>query len=150
MIRQFQPEDAEACSNIIRTCIGVDAGLSETVREKLLRSETPKAMLDRARMYYVAVHQSEAGLAAVGALDLNEIRLLYVSPEHQGRGIGGNLLAHLESMVPPAIFSDIFVYSSPGAVGFYEGRGFRNRGRHPFIVEGEELPTVFMTKRTEK
>jgi N-acetylglutamate synthase-like GNAT family acetyltransferase len=148
MIRQFQADDADACSNIIRTCIRADPGLSETLREKMEKSETRDAMIERARMYYVAVYESDGGIAGVGALDMNEIRILYVSPEHQRRGIGRNLLVHLESMVPPAVFSDIFVYSSPPSAGFYETLGFRNRGQHLFVVEGEQLATVFMTKRT--
>ncbi len=148
MIRQFQPDDADACSTIVRACIREDAGLSETLREKMLRSETPEAMIERARMYYVAVWQSDAGVAGVGALEMNEVRLLYVSPEFQHRGIGRGLLAHLESMVPAAVFSDIFVYSSPAAAGFYKAVGFRPRGQYSITVEDEQMATVFMTKHT--
>ena len=150
MIRQFRPEDAEACSNLIQACIRIEAGLSESLRARLLEAETPQAMLDRARMYYVAVFESDAGVTGVGAVDMNEIRLLYVSPECQHQGIGRGLLAHLESMVPATVFSNIFVYSIPAAAGFYEAVGFRPRGQHPFVVEDEHLATVFMTKRTRQ
>jgi len=77
---------------------------------------------------------------------MNEIRLLYVDPLHQRRGIGRSLLAHLESMIPSALFPDVFLYSSHVAVGFYQAHGFQTRGPHAFLIEGEELTTVFMTK----
>ena len=149
MIRQFRPDDAGACSNVIRACIRVEAGLSEALRERMLTVETPEAMRARARMYYVAVFESDAGVAGVGAVEMNEIRLLYVAPEHQGKGIGLSLLAHLESMVPAGLFSDTFVYSSLAAEGFYQAQGYQARGPHPIIIGGERLSTVFMTKRTE-
>jgi N-acetylglutamate synthase-like GNAT family acetyltransferase len=146
MIRQFRPEDAEACSNLIQACIRIEAGLSESLRARLLEAETPQAMLDRARMYYVAVFESDAGVTGVGAVDMNEIRLLYVAPQHQHHGMGRSLLAHLESMIPSALFPDVFLYSSPVAISFYQAHGFLPRGLHPFMIEGEELTTVFMTK----
>ena len=146
MIRQFQPGDAEACSDVIQGCIRIESGLSESMRAKLLKRETPQAMLERAWLYYVAVFESEAGVAGVGAVDMNEIRLLYVAPQQQRRGIGGSLLAHLEFMVPSALFPDVFLYSSPVAVAFYQAHGFEARGPHAFQIEGEELRTVFMTK----
>ena len=148
MIRQFRPDDMEACSDLIRACILIEKGLSETLRQKLLKAETPEAMLERARLYYVAVFESDAEVAGVGAVEMNEIRLLYVAPEHQRKGIGRSLLAHLESMVPSVLFSDVFVYSSPAAASFYGAHRFQPQGQHLFIIEEEELTTIFMTKRT--
>ena len=149
MIRQLGPGDAEACSNVIRACIRIEAGLSQALRERMLKAETPEAMLERARMYYVAVYEADAGVVGVGAVEMNEIRLLYVAPEHQRKGIGRCLLVHLESMVPAALFSDTFVYSSLVAESFYRAQGYRARGPHPIMIGGELLTTVFMTKRTE-
>ncbi len=105
-------------------------------------------MAERAGLYYVAVFDSGNSVLGVGGLDMNEIRLLYVLPEHQGRGVGRALLAHLESMVPPTLFSDIFVYSTFAAVDFYRARGFVACGEHVFDLGGEGLATVFMTKAT--
>jgi GNAT superfamily N-acetyltransferase len=84
----------------------------------------------------------------VGGLDLNELRLLYVRPSHQGKGIGSALLSHLESMVPAALFADIFVYSTLASVDFYRARGFSIRGEYAFEVGPDQLTTVFMTKPT--
>ncbi len=146
MIRQFRPEDASACSDLIRACIVRDPQASDALKEKLTRSESAETMLQRASLFYVAVFDSPEGLLGVGGLDMNEIRLLYVSPEHQGKGVGGKLLGHLESMVPPTLFSDIFVYSSLAAVDFYRVHGFAGDGEYCFDVDGEPLTALFMTK----
>ena len=146
MIRQFQAEDAQYCSELIQACIDRDPQVSAALREKLVRAESPQTMISRARLFYLAVHDSKEGILGVGGLDLNEVRLLYVSPDHQGKGIGSALLAHLESMVPPSLFADVFVYSTFAAVNFYRSHGFAPDGEFAFDFEGEQLITVFMTK----
>ncbi len=112
----------------------------------MLRAESPDAMIRRASLFYLAVHDSAESIQGVAGLDMNEVRLLYVSPDHQGRGIGSALLAHLESMVPPSLFADVFVYSTFAAVDFYRAHGFAACGEFAFDFDGEQLTTVFMTK----
>ncbi len=146
MIRQFRTEDAPGCVRVIQACVERDPQISAALRQKLLRSESPEKMLRRASLFYVAVFDSDEGAWGVAGLDLNEIRLLYVVPEHQGEGIGGALLSHLESMIPPAVFTDIFVYSTFAAVDFYRARGYTSGGEFTFDIDGESLTAVFMTK----
>lgn len=146
MIRQFRADDAPACCSLIRECIGRDPQLSATLREKLCRSESTEAMIERAHLFYVAVYDLSGPIVAVGGLELNEIRLLYVSPGHQGKGFGKVLLEHLESMVPAMLFADIFVYSTFSAVDFYRTHGFAAGGEFAIDIGGEQLMTVFMTK----
>ncbi len=145
-IRQFQPGDAVACSEILRTCIAMDQHMPAVSKQELLRAETPELMCERASLFYLAVHLSGDIVAAVGGVELNEIRLLYVTPSRWRQGIGGALLAHLESWIPPALFGDIFVYAAPGAVEFYRSHGYHPGGEHVFVVGNESVPTVFMTK----
>jgi GNAT superfamily N-acetyltransferase len=104
-------------------------------------------MLKRAGLFYVAVYESVGGVLGCGGLDLNELRLLHVAPGQQGRGIGTALLAHLEGMVPPVLFADIFVYASLSAKGFYRSRGYHEGGEYSFACDGESIRTIFMTKR---
>ncbi len=146
MIRPFQPDDAQACTAIIRACILEDPGLSPPLREKLLELETPAAILERAQLYYLAVHESDGSVSGLGGLDLNEIRILFVSPGHRHGGIGRALVAHFETMVPPALFKDIFVYSTPGSAGFYRALGFQEQGPAVFFICGIPMETVFMNR----
>jgi hypothetical protein len=144
MIRQFQPQDALSCCRLIHACLKSDSSLTPTLRQKIFCMETPQSMLERARLFYVAVYELESRILGVAGLDINEIRLLCVLPERQRGGIGRALLDHIKSMAPGILFADIFVYSSIQAVGFYKSCGFAERGPFAFEIDGEALPTVFM------
>ncbi len=146
-VRQFRPEDADACCGLVCACLRIDPLIPPAAVEALIRAESPEAMRERAKIFYLAVCVAGDRIAGVGGVDMNEIRLLYVGPEFRGRGRGSALLAHLESMVPPALFADAFVYSTPGAVGFYREHGYRPGGEHLIDVGGVSMPTIFMTKR---
>jgi ribosomal protein S18 acetylase RimI-like enzyme len=145
MIRQFQPQDAEACCRLIRACLENDRSLSPLLRGKLLNDETPQSISERAGLFYVAVYEEENTICGLAGLDLNEIRILCVSPEHRRAGIGRALLDHLVAMAPGYLFADVFVYSSIRAVGFYKACGFSDKGPCAFDIGGEVLSTVFMT-----
>jgi len=148
-IRQFQAEDAEACSRIIRACVSLDATIPLHAKEELLRNETADAMRRRAGLFLMAVCVADDRIAGVGGVDLNEIRMLYVDPACWHRGIGTALLSYLESFVPGVIFGDIFVSSSPGAADFYRSHGYQPGGEHVFAISDLlHIPTIFMTKRT--
>lgn len=146
-IRQFQPRDAAVCDLIVRACLELDPMMPPALKEELLRAESPRVMCDRANSFYMAVCLVQDTIAALGGVELNEIRLLFVAPEHQRQGIGGRLLNHLESWVPPDLFGDIFVYSAPGSAGFYLSQGYQPGGEHLFVAGRFSMPTIFMTKK---
>jgi N-acetylglutamate synthase-like GNAT family acetyltransferase len=147
MIRQFRSEDAPACCSLIRACLESDLSLSLTLRRKMVTAETPQSMNERARLFYVAVYEEQNRIAGIAGLDLNEIRLLCVLPDCQRAGIGRALLEHLKSMAPSPLFTDIFVYSSIQAAGFYKVCGFSEKGAFTFDFCGEPLPTIFMSRQ---
>lgn len=146
MIRQFLPEDAAACFELIRACVQQDLQIPLATREALLRSESPTSICERAALFYLAVYEDDRQILGMGALEMNEVRLLYVSPEHQRRGIGQALLEHLESMVPSDLFPNIFLYSTLTAEDFYRNRGYQSKGEHIFDLHGQPLQTIFMVK----
>jgi GNAT superfamily N-acetyltransferase len=147
LIRQFQPEDADSCCKLVCACLRTDPLMPPAAVERLLLAESPAAMRERANLFYLAVCIVEDRIAGVAGIDMNEIRLLYVDPIFHGRGVGGALLAYVESMVPPALFSDVFVYSAPGAVDFYRAHGYEPGGEHGIDVGGAVMATIFMTRR---
>ena len=106
--------------------------------------ETPQSMVERSRLYYVAVYEEEDRITGIAGLDMNEVRLLCVLPESQRSGIGRALFEHIRAMVPGSLFKEMFVYSSIQAAGFYRTCGFVEKGPFVFDVDGEALPTVFM------
>ncbi len=148
MIRQFRPEDASSCCRLVHTCLDEDSSLAPSLKQKVRANETPQSMIERSRLFYVAVYEKNDFIEGVAGLDLNEIRLLFVSPDCRRRGIGRMLLEHAKSLVPGSLFPDIFVYSSPQATAFYKACGFLERGPCDFLIEEERLHTVFMTLLT--
>ena len=144
MIRQFRPADAEPCSRLIHFCLADDSSIPSALRERFIGLETPQAMEERARLFYVAVYEADDQILGVAGLDMNEIRLLCVSPEHQRQGIGRSLFQHLLGMVPGILFPDIFVYSSMQGKEFYSACGFAEKGAVRFDIDGEKLDTIFM------
>jgi len=144
MIRQFQPEDASSCCALIDACLEQDTSYSPSLLRKMRTIETPQSLQEHAKLFYIAVYELEDRILGVAGLDLNEIRLLYVSPEYQRKGIGRMLLEHIRSMVPSILFAEVFVYSTEQAVSFYKACGFVDKGPFAFGLEGEALRTVFM------
>jgi ribosomal protein S18 acetylase RimI-like enzyme len=102
-------------------------------------------MEERARLFYIAVYESESRVLGIAGLDFNEIRLLYVLPEYRRSGIGRSLLRHVAAMAPKDFFKDLFVYSSIAGVAFYKSQGFVEKGLVPFNIGGEIMDTIFMT-----
>ena len=146
IIRQFIPEDAAAASAIVCSCLRLDPMVPEPARNELILTESPAAMIERSRLFYMAVCVQAGRVAGVAGVDMNEIRLLFVDPGCQRLGMGSRLLQHLEAWVPPALFGDIFVYAALGAVGFYRAHGYRSEGEHSFVIAGHTVPTIFMKK----
>jgi N-acetylglutamate synthase-like GNAT family acetyltransferase len=145
MIRQFEVQDAQSCCDLMHKCIREDFSISDSLREKLLEVETPQSMVERSRLFYVAVYESESRIVGIAGLDLNEIRLLCVSPECRRSGLGRDLLKHITALAPKSFFKDLFVYSSISAVDFYKSRGFVEKGPVSFNLGGEIMRTVFMS-----
>jgi GNAT superfamily N-acetyltransferase len=150
MIRPFRREDAPSCCSLVQACLRLDTSLPPALREKMLAAETPQAMEERSRLFYLTVYESEEQVLGIAGIDMNEIRLLYAAPSHQRSGIGRALLEHLIDMVPGHLFLDVFVYAALPSVPFYTSQGFVEKGPVAFSLGGESLATVFMTRRISK
>jgi len=145
-IRQFQPSDAVACFELISACIEQDLNTSESLRADLFQLETPDSIRERAGLYYLAVWELGNEITGVGGVEINEIRLLFVAPEHQSSGHGTELLKHLEGMVPPALCTEILVHSTLSAEPFYRRHGYKPVGRNSFRLAHSVLETILMSK----
>lgn len=146
MIRNFTPADAVACSELVLACIEADRTIPPSLKDNLMRSESHESMLERSRLFYMAVYESGNRISGIAGLDMNEIRILCVLPEAQGHGIGRALLDHIIDMVPGTLFPDIFVYAATEAVAFYKAAGFAEKGPVSFAFADDQLHTVFMIR----
>ena len=65
-------------------------------------------------------------VGVMGAQDVDDVRLIrhaYVHPDHQGRGIGGALLAHILTDSDRTVMVGTWS-AATWAIGFYERHGF--------------------------
>jgi putative acetyltransferase len=107
-----------------------------------------RAMAEGERMF-VAELESGAGRAVIGLAGIhgNEVRAVYVHPDHVGRGVGGVLLAALEQQARSNGFESLVLHSTLNARMFYLRHGYRDEGGMVFELRpGLDLPCVKMTK----
>lgn len=77
----------------------------------------------------VHVAEEDGEIAAVGAVSgAGEVLLLYVAPDHRGKGHSSALLTVLEAELAGAGHAEATLVSTKTAHGFYLSRGWRNDG----------------------
>lgn len=72
--------------------------------------------------------EAEGCIIGFGGIDVNateQLKWLYLLPQHQGVSIGSQLLRQLESIGWEAGLNSIRLHSAPGAVEFYRRHGYR-------------------------
>lgn len=107
-----------------------------------------RAIEEGRHRYVVAEVAGEiVGFGSV-APDEGELRAVYVRPDHAGRGIGGLLLAALESAALRAGCGRLWLDASLNAEGFYRAHGYASTSRitHAFR-SGGEIACVRMEKQ---
>jgi len=60
--------------------------------------------------------------------DERNVRAVYVHPDHERRGVGSALVAHLEGYARALDLRELTLQSSLNAVGFYERAGWQRTG----------------------
>ncbi|WP_227357036.1 GNAT family N-acetyltransferase [Haladaptatus salinisoli] len=102
--------------------------------------------------HHVAVAEAGENIVGFGHVvpGENEIRAVYVHPEHARRGVGSTVLAHLEGYALGTGSKRLELRASLNAVGFYERRGYRSvrQGTREMEYEGRRVtvPVVAMER----
>ena len=135
-IRLAAAGDAEAIARMSRDYIEQGLGWSWTQRRVL------KAIQDRSTN--VAVLHEDAAILGFGIMSYGEVKahlsLLCVEPRHRQRGLGAALLAWLEKCALTAGLERILLEAradNPGAIAFYQDRGYRAIGSVAGYYRGE-------------
>jgi putative acetyltransferase len=99
--------------------------------------------VDDPASHFVVAVTGDGEVAGFGELvpDEREIRAVYVHPDHERRGVGSALLAHLEGYARALDCGELTLQSSLNAVAFYERAGWRRTGtgESPGGIEVVEL-----------
>ncbi len=166
-VRNAESGDAQAAADLLRRSItelcAADHQNDPATLERWLRNKTPERFLEWLASPENRVFAAIAGpaLAGLGILGISgEIRLCYVLPGMNGRGVGTALLRAMEAEAREMKIERISLESSFTAMGFYKRRGWRPAGepkpgfgvtmRYPLEkilvqlpLDTERLPHVF-------
>lgn len=87
-------------------------------------------------------------IIGTGTLLGNNIRRVFVLPEHQGRGLGGRIMAELEKRAAEAGVEVVDLDSSTASVDFYRRREYQGGAASSIeLKDGERLDYLPMWKR---
>jgi GNAT superfamily N-acetyltransferase len=147
-VRAARPEEAARLSELAlraKASWGYDAAFMEACRAEL--TLTP----EKVAAWRVWVAEADGEIAGMVALNLGvgaEVEDFFVEPQHQGRGVGGALMAELLAAARAAGASTVEVDADPNAEAIYARLGFETFGRSPSgSIPGRWLPRMRYTIR---
>ncbi len=111
-----QPEDKETIQRIYHAVVGPHADQDEARWDGLIRQGG------------LVVALAEGRIVGFGGIDVHaveQVKWLYLLPQHQVAGFGSEILQRLESIGWEAGLDSLRVHSAPGAVNFYRRHGYR-------------------------
>lgn len=126
-IRRALAHDAQAISKVVIAALRESNArdYSPEVIAQVEQHFCPAAILTlmkQRQMYVAVVEQHVVGTAS---LDQAVVRSVFVSPRHQGRGIGQRLMARIKEVATAAQVEELRVPSSLTAESFYAQLGFQ-------------------------
>ncbi|WP_042285123.1 acetyltransferase [Nocardiopsis alba] len=95
---------------------------------------------------HVAVDVDDRPVGFLG-MDGHRVEMLFVADRGRGRGVGTRLIEWAASR-HPVLELDVNE-QNPGALAFYESRGFRVVGRSPLDGEGRPFPLLHMRRNEQ-
>ena len=127
MVRSFQYRDLESVYELIQNTMDISyrADYSEEAMRLFKIFQSRWVILENASNYHTLVALIAGEIVGTGTLQGAHIRRVFVSPQHQRRGIGKLIAAELEKK---ALSEDKTVLDLAAAVGsraFWESLGFK-------------------------
>jgi GNAT superfamily N-acetyltransferase len=96
MIDLFEPEDAEACSAMIKECVTASSDFNRHEAQLIIETDTAGGLVEKSKRFPLFVYRREGKPVGICGLDGNEIRGCFIRHGRQRQGIGRELIEHLE------------------------------------------------------
>lgn len=122
----------------------------EDIMKKCIKDKlTEEGWLEKKAMTKsIFVYEKDNDILGMGCLDKNEIEKVYVTPEMQGKGIGSEIMSHLEFIAEENGYRELILNALPNAVGFYLMRGYEETGMHYYEYPNNiRIPCPVMKKK---
>lgn len=147
-MRRYEQADAAACCRVINDAVVQMDGLNDAALDRVRASNSPARLDEDLGSWQTMVCEHGAlGLVAVGALDGNEIKRVYVHPEAHGLGAGRAVMATLEATARQAGRTRLRLEASPSSVSFYEGLGYSAEDEATLAIDDAVFRFVRMSKQ---
>lgn len=132
-IRPSVPADAEGaaqvlCRSITELCRADHKDNAEDLKNWLAdkSSASVETWINDADSFCATVLADSGDIAGFGMVCRpGVLKLLYISPDHVGAGLGAGLLEVLETRAREWGLAQLSLQSTAAAVGFYEAHGYR-------------------------
>ena len=145
-IREFRKGDEGACAEVIRKALEADKTLSKEELEWLVKHEAEGTYLKKAGcLDSVIVFEEDERIVGVIGLKKNQLKSLYILPEHQNKGIGTKLAKAIEQKARQKGIKKIWMEANPDAIKFYERFGYKKVRND--IIKGTTLEIAIMEKQ---
>jgi GNAT superfamily N-acetyltransferase len=132
-IRIAQAEDKRTIQRIYQALVGRHADQDEELWDRLIQQGG------------LVVAKVEGRIVGFGGIDVHaaeQVKWLYLLPQHQGAGLGSEILRRMETIGWTAGLFTLRVHSAPPAVEFYRSQGYELVENHALIGhdhEGREM-----------
>ncbi|OLF54644.1 GNAT family N-acetyltransferase [Pseudomonas chlororaphis] len=146
-IRPAHEPDADAISRLIIATLHTSNAQDypAAVIAQVQQNFSPQAVRQLLSKRQVFVAQAAGEIIGTASLDGHMVRSVFIAPEHQGQGIGRQLLAELERHALTTGATQLTVPSSLTAEGFYAKLGFhtlreQHHGEERTLIMQRQLP----------
>jgi GNAT superfamily N-acetyltransferase len=115
IIRTAQQADKEALLEIYKAALSAQTSIDDDYCDRLLQAGG------------LVVAEADGCVVGFGGIDtaaVEQLKWLYLSPEHQRAGIGSKILLRLEEIAWKANLRFVRLHSAPGALEFYRRHGY--------------------------
>lgn len=148
MIRAFNIDDSERCIQIIERCFDLSVDLEEPAKSYVKRIYThPDYFKEKSSQYPLFVAEQGGLVIALGGIEGNEIKKLYVDPSCHGLGNGSEMLHYLEHYGIQNGLNEFLLRCFRNSQGFYQKHGYLIVGGFNYERNGIIIPTIEMRKR---
>ncbi len=140
-IREFQPNDAEAVSTLIRHTMQVSNSGDYPIErlQPLIDYFSPAKVLQLSGERICLVAESEEQIVGTVAIEDGALCTFFVHPAYQGQGIGAQLLNRIEQLAIAQGIRQLAVEASITGAPFYLKKGYRPTGHDKEGTAGKQI-----------
>ncbi len=141
LIREFEPKDAVAVSNVIRETMRVtnSEDYSMEILAPLVEYYSPEKVLILAKERICLIAEIGKKIVGTAALENSELYTFFVHPDFQRNGVGTRLIKAIETIAAKNEIKTIKCGSSLSAISFYKKMGYRKNNLNREEKAGRQI-----------